>query len=135
MLPFKMLPFEPETLESIRARMPAALEELYTLEAVEADEQLPPGAQRRHVFDFEDGIRMAVSVDKNADTESMLHLSFSLWPGHPMAIPHFVERVKSLPLEIWPDTILLLLEVVSAGRAVHLFFEVPPVLVPQVSCK
>jgi hypothetical protein len=57
-----MIPFIPETMSANRARFAAALEPLYII----TDYQPPsprPGEQRRHVFDFEDGMRIIASRD------------------------------------------------------------------------
>src|SRR4051812_12922660 len=57
------LPFQPEPIEALRARLPQAVAELINPRAILLQEALPPGMLRKHVFDFECGYRMIVSVD------------------------------------------------------------------------
>lgn len=58
-----VLPFQPETIASARRRFPRALREASNpLELIEG-KGIPPSINRVNVFDFEDGIRMIVSLD------------------------------------------------------------------------
>ncbi len=45
-----MLPHEPEAVEAMRARFPAALDEVFTRDELLLGYQIQPGARRRHVF-------------------------------------------------------------------------------------
>lgn len=62
-----MLGFEPESVEAARARLPQALAPIYDPLDLRSGE-LRPGEQRRHVFDFEEGIRLIVSRDLLIDS-------------------------------------------------------------------
>lgn len=112
-----MLPFQPETLEAIRARLPQAVAKLQT-----ADAQV--GRQRAHVFDFQDGVRCIISVDAIAPDDFSLHLSFSMVPGA-LDFIHFMKRVDEIPFELWPDLLLVLQQNVPTRCAIHSFFEIP----------
>lgn len=68
------LDFEPESVESARARYPAALREVYDPLVVLREKQVPPSKKRSNVFDFEDDIRMIISVDV-LHTCKVIHVS------------------------------------------------------------
>jgi hypothetical protein len=75
-----MLPHEPESVESMLARFPKALEPVYATEAIREGRMPRPGQVRAHVFDFEDGVRMIASMDLDEGIngpDPFLHLSFS----------------------------------------------------------
>lgn len=72
-----MLPFEPELEAEIMARFPAALAEVQDARAIERDPRLRPSLNRRHVFDFANGIRLCASRDA-IDGHIVTHFSFSL---------------------------------------------------------
>lgn len=82
-----MLPFEPQHMNSARNRYAAALDDLY-------DHKDPatfvgvsrPGTQRRHVFDFPDGLRLIVSRERTTLGEVFIHLSASWHPGTTMDV-------------------------------------------------
>lgn len=59
-----MLPFEPESIEELKARYTDAIQEVFNPIEVAEDPDLSPGKRRKHVFDFEDGLRLIVSVDQ-----------------------------------------------------------------------
>jgi len=73
------LPFEPETIESIRARLHLATDAppVSIMEAI-ANPQLRPGVCRRYCFDFFDGMRLIISQDDIPPLgDPFLHLSVS----------------------------------------------------------
>ncbi len=70
------LPFEPETLKEIKERFADALRPDVEVGAVLAGLVKRPGQLRKHVFDFKDGMRMIVSIDRDGD-ERCVHASFS----------------------------------------------------------
>lgn len=59
-----MLPHEPEPLERLQARFAKALEPVYDVCLIAQGWQTRPGAYRRHLFDFEDGLRLLVSRER-----------------------------------------------------------------------
>jgi hypothetical protein len=71
-----MLPIEPEPLAAMKARFHLAVSEPVDTDKVSKGVIPPPSRDRRHVFDFEDGMRMVVSVDRVID-EEFLHVSAS----------------------------------------------------------
>lgn len=77
-----MLPHEPETIEEMRARYPAAVADIYDVESLGTVR--PPGMQRRHVFDYTDGLRLIVSTDRLSDGQVVSHFSASVAPGLPL---------------------------------------------------
>lgn len=68
------LPFEPETIEQAKARLGAALDPVYHQQDV-LDGR--PAQDRKHVFDFEDGMRLIVSRDELNGVEASTHVSAS----------------------------------------------------------
>jgi hypothetical protein len=73
------LPFEPEERERLLARFANALTPVVDSNRPPAPGELPLCEDRRHVFDFPEGIRMIASVDRDHDVKC-LHLSFGLHP-------------------------------------------------------
>jgi len=71
-----MLPHEPETIEQMKARFPAAIAEPVDIDEVIEGTAPTPGKDRKHVFDFEDGMRVIISIDVSSE-ERFLHLSAS----------------------------------------------------------
>jgi len=71
------LPIEPEPLEDIKARFHLALEGVVDGAKVASGEVERPAIDRKHVFDFENGMRLIVSVDKNFGM-TFLHVSVSV---------------------------------------------------------
>lgn len=70
-----MLDVKPEKFEDIKARFPDALEEI-DIKRVLSGKETVVSQRRSYVFDFEDGMRMIVSIDKMDDV-SLLHVSAS----------------------------------------------------------
>lgn len=76
-------------MDKMRARMPAALEPLFNWStygsALKNFEHIEnaAGFQRRHVFDFEDGIRMIVTREIHVLCGHSIHLSFGAQPASP----------------------------------------------------
>jgi len=70
-------PFLPEMLDDLCKRLPQALEPVYDVDLCLKGMQTMPGAQRRHIFDCEDGLRLIVSRDW-IDGRAITHLSASL---------------------------------------------------------
>jgi hypothetical protein len=101
-----MLEFLPENAESLRARFSAALETVWDASQMfgnpEADR---PGKHRRHIFDFPDGIRAIVSLDRSEETgdDAFLHFSFSVNAEHARAAgmdsDKVRRRLKEIPVE------------------------------------
>lgn len=97
------LPFQPEPIASMRARYPAARKTLYVQEDVAAGRQVAPSGLRQHVFDFEDGLRLIISRDRDPTGLVVMHLSASAQDGSHMhgaicrgevGMPEFFDRVK-----------------------------------------
>ena len=72
-----MLPFEPEPEKSLKARFQEALEDRFDMQQVEDGLIERPGLIRKHVFDFQDGLRLIVSNDKSGNNYYM-HISASV---------------------------------------------------------
>ncbi len=60
-LPIKQLSFFVEDIDAMIRRFPAALEPIFDIESVTIGVACGPVVSRRHVFDFEDGLRITVS--------------------------------------------------------------------------
>lgn len=74
------LPFVAETADSLRLRYPAAVAPLVDRIDVEAGRRVRPGAERRHVFDWPDGVRLIVSREMIDRTTGVVgvHMSASV---------------------------------------------------------
>jgi len=71
-----MLPHEPETMAKMKVRFSAAIAETIDVDAVNAGKVEAPSKQRKHVFDFQDGMRLIFSIDKT-DGIRFVHTSAS----------------------------------------------------------
>jgi len=69
------LPFKPEPLQSMRARMGAALKPIYDVEKLTPGRT--PTKKRAHVFDFPQGVRIGLSRDR-CGVKVLIHLSASV---------------------------------------------------------
>lgn len=120
-----MLPNQPEKLEVMRTRLPQALSVVYDAAEIEAGRGQRPGELRQHVFDFEDGIRCTVSLDRQTDGHVYLHLSFGAADWTCLSLPLFLGRVEQIAVDFWPDTILLAVQQFMTPRAVHVIYDPP----------
>ena len=79
------LPFKPESDSDLKKRIPAALTPLIDPEHCLATGQYP-SSNRRHVLDFEDGMRLIVSRDsvKIGGANQAVHVSGSIEPESPL---------------------------------------------------
>ena len=79
--PYDILPHEPESIESAKARLPAALENILT----EAEQlrrlKVGDGPRRREVFDFIGGLRLIITRERLGDAPPAIHLSASVVCG------------------------------------------------------
>ncbi len=75
------LPFEPEILLTMQGRYAEAIREVNDVESVTMGLRLSTGEQRRHVFDFADGVRLVVSRDALAGHPVHIHLGGSAIRG------------------------------------------------------
>lgn len=74
-----MIPFEPESIEKLKERLPKALEKIWKVTNPMPDR---PGLHREHVFDFESGIRLLISRDQLKREKPEIHVSAS-WEFNP----------------------------------------------------
>lgn len=128
------LPFEPKSVESMRARYPEAVKETFTMEMVLGGNR--PGKHRKHVFDFEDGLRVIVSKEPLLDGNTALHFSFSFKDDSEFyeklkgeqdtakkcteMIAEHVESMGGPAKTVKPLSIF-----VSEGGILHLAYEIP----------
>ena len=73
-----MLPYRPESLEAMQQRFPQALAEVTDVEYCRFGGETP-GQKRKHIFDFEDGLRLIVSKDRLEDGRIVVHFSASAY--------------------------------------------------------
>ena len=78
-----MLPFQPESTAQLRARFPEAIKEIQDVLAIIKDRSLRPGLKRKHVFDFQDGCRLIISIDREGLIK-LFHVSSSINLEHGM---------------------------------------------------
>lgn len=95
-----MLPFEPEDRERLEARFSLALTPVYDVSNCVAGVGPFPGLLRRHVFDFENGLRMIVSVDTDGTLE-YVHFSFGLHPGCALDAQQMLDYSRGVIEEFW----------------------------------
>ena len=110
-------------MESLKARLQNALDDVYDVSKIEAGAPRP-GQSRQHVFDTEQGVRMIVSVDKPAvDEPPVLHISFSLIDPLPpgMTLEKFGDLIDSLPSVLFGRTMQSTQETRSSMVVHHLY--------------
>jgi hypothetical protein len=70
-----MLPFEPELISALKTRLPKALERVWNISECGEDR---PTLHREHIFDFNCGLRLAISKDDFEDgLGPQIHVSSS----------------------------------------------------------
>lgn len=84
------LQFTPESVERLIARFPEALEPTYDPQEIAARKVTRPGQQRKHVFDFEDGVRCIASHEMH-NGRKVLHMSFSLSANSYVRVDNFMR--------------------------------------------
>jgi hypothetical protein len=123
------VPFHAETVEQMRARLPAALAriwEVWELMKGPADKIVGPGGHAEHVFDWADGIRLIISFDRVVQGSSpRLHVSGSFGEG--LAYGLVIETApESVRLPVFLATIHQRLKaLVGAAVDLHLVFLSP----------
>lgn len=114
MLPREMMPFEPEKLEALRARFPKALLRLWYVDHAPLPGEPAPYNTREHVFDFEDGLRLIISKDRDAggeprhDIVGHIHVSASVIPGTMMlewCKREYMKHAHVFFTETWPHKV------------------------------
>lgn len=76
------LPFTPESIESAATRYWLAVKDVVDVrDVINSGGAGSPGKNRKHVFDFEDGLRMIVSRDRLSSDKVILHVSGSMRDG------------------------------------------------------
>lgn len=120
--PFEMLPWQPETLESVKARFSAALTPDVDVRKALTDLKTSPAASRKHVFDIADyRMRMVVSTDVEDDVRA-IHLSFSARPDTLIPdVDTFIKTASKLAAELVGGRCLVY--EVTTPKALHLFFD------------
>ncbi len=76
-----MIPFQPETIDEVKRRYPSAVRDVYDTKQIHLGHQERPSNQRKHVFDFFDGMRLIISHEtgeiKPSDCDEFVHVSAS----------------------------------------------------------
>lgn len=74
-----MMNFEPETERQLRERFERSCDTVYDYR--QGFPAVAPSSRREHVFDYADGLRMIVSLDREDDGAPYLHVSASAVPN------------------------------------------------------
>lgn len=85
------LQFVAEPTDRLVARFKDALTPVYTADDIEQKKVTRPGQQRKHVFDFEDGIRCIASHEIHDGQTVVLHMSFSLAANSYVRVDNFLN--------------------------------------------
>lgn len=90
------VPYNPEPLESLQARYPAALATVFDIHDVRLGKVDGPAWLAANIFDFEDGLRLIVSREKGyPHTRAVIvHVSASCRPDSPMAA-EIVDQMRA----------------------------------------
>lgn len=114
----EIMQFQAEPKASLKARFNEALTPEYDLERCLTGKQAMPGTLRKHVFDFEFGVRMIVSTDFDKMGRAV-HFSFGIPPESlfdPRSLPVIA---KGIIAEFWHEPVVLDTE--FTNRAYHVF--------------
>ena len=98
-----MLPFAPEPLAALQARYAAAVATLVDTTRVVQGLVPAPSGDRRHVFDWPDGLRLMVSRERMPDGRCGVHISASLDWGSDLydaVVAGALDRVGLLALVV-----------------------------------
>lgn len=87
-----MPPFAPESIDSMRRRFPAAVADVYAPFELVGARSPWAMADRRHVFDFRDGMRLIISTDRGPAGTTHLHVR-TLWERGPMTRLELAEAI------------------------------------------
>ena len=100
-----MLPFEPEPGFLLTKRYKDAVQRIYLLKEMDGPNR--PSINRKHVFDFQDGLRLIVSRERCDDGEVILHWSASIHEDHltrpKFKGPEFMQFVMEHMAELWEE--------------------------------
>lgn len=89
------LPTEVQTIEAMAMRYPFAIEDVFSQEKAD-DPKTAPMLRRRHVFDFEGGLRLIIfRHELNEELGVLLHVSGSVWRA---------DRLPNLNSQFWAAT-------------------------------
>jgi hypothetical protein len=115
-------------LESLRERYPQAVDQVVDLESVELGVAVNPAMLRRHIFDFEEGIRMAVTREDQGVRGVFLHCSVSFREEFPddeidKGGGHLVRVAKERFRAISGDRRDFTLELVTEAGILHWFIQ------------
>lgn len=88
------LPFHPEPIESLRSRLPKALEHIWTVKDDFSPMKDRPGLHRENVFDFESGLRLLISKDALPGFPITVHVSTSWEMNLPFKFRDADNQVK-----------------------------------------
>ena len=72
-----MLPFEPEPEFAMKARYADAIGDIVRINDIQCGKSTPPSKERKHVFDFNSGLRLIISRDTDG-IRTYLHFSASV---------------------------------------------------------
>ena len=102
-----MIPFEPEPSFSLAKRYPEAVERIYELHEMWGQDR--PGMKRKHIFDFEDGLRLIISRERHDSNEVLLHWSASIDEDHLQRppfqdVPDFMKFVMEHMTSLWEES-------------------------------
>ena len=84
-----IVPFKAEPLKDLQARYPQALDFVYDSDAMRDSNAIRPGEVAAKLFDFEDGLRLLISLERRPQG-TVLHLSSSFEAG--TELYHFFEK-------------------------------------------
>jgi|SRR5688572_4008147 len=116
------LDFNPEPLESLKARFPKAIDTIWG--KIKTEDR--PGMYREHVFDFEDGLRMIISREVLIDPEPVIHVSASWANNRPPRLKNVIIEIVTGKYRSLTDGLEKLeLVYVTSGGIPHFFVREP----------
>ncbi len=128
-----MVPIRPEHIDSLQARFAQALTPVYDarklLEEMRRDPSSRPGMKQKHVFDFEIGVRVIVSMEQDTRPQAdmldpYLHASFSIFSEEmPFTKGTVVREMRTL-MELLSRGRLPVPDVTQTAKGiVHFFYD------------
>lgn len=121
------LPFESEPLEALQGRFAQALTPVYQVEDLlkkRSSETGRVGQQRKHVFDFEHGIRLILSVEHLPPSQPYLHASFSgIPPASIKSEPELMAYLHQTLMELAKGRLPVAQIQTTPGGVYHFFYD------------
>lgn len=115
------LPYQPETIEQVRKRLPQAINFVYDVDKVSKNEMSIPDENRENTFDFTDGMRLVIARESK-DDKTVLHISAFSFKKTSYDSKDFLNMIleKLIAIQLLKEGILFVVTI--KNNVMHLIF-------------